>query len=425
MKVNKAIAAITAAAIILVASGTGTSASKAKASTGFVLRVGLILPFTGALSTFGPSLDKAAVLGATELNAALKKDHVSGISIKIVGSEDDQGSAVQGVEAAKKLVNVDHAQLIVGSMASSVTLAIATSVTIPSHVVEISPTSSDPALTTLPGKDHWLWRVYPSDILQALVLSQAMSKAFGAHATINVGARNDAFGTALAAQFSKNWKAHGGKIGRTVEYNPDQATFDADAQKLAGGSPAAWMIADFPETFTKMGPALVRAGGWSPAKTFMTEAMDDNSALNKIGAQATDGLRGTAATTPKGASANAFEALFKKTYPSLPYTGFEGTAFDSVVLAGLAAIRTSSSNPAVFKNQLQSVSAGPGTKFSWRQLPQAIKTLRAKQNIHYQGAWGSIDWDTHGDPTSAIYIVWLHKGGQISTLQTIVFHGKK
>jgi branched-chain amino acid transport system substrate-binding protein len=423
MNLRRIISVVTIGAVILVMGGASTSANSPKAPH-FTLRVGLIFPFTGDLSTFGPSLDKAAILGATQLNKALKKDGLSGVSIKIVGSEDDQTQAVAGVEAAKKLVNVDHAQVLVGSMASSVTLAIAQSVTIPDHVVEITPTSSDPSLTHLPGKDHWLWRIYPSDILQGAVLAKAMGKAFGAHATVNVGARDDAFGAALAAEFSKDWKAQGGKVGKTVLYNPNATTFDADAQKLAAGGPKAWMIADFPPTFAKMGPALVRAGRWSPGKTFMTEAMDDNSALNQIGAPATDGLRGTAATTPKGSSATAFEALFKKTYPSVSYTGFEGTAFDSVVLAGLAAVRAGTSNPSRLKNYLQPISAPPGTKFSWRQLPAAIKALRAGKDINYEGAWGSIDWNNLGDPTSAIYIVWLHRNGQISTVQTFVFHGK-
>ena len=67
------------------------------------------------------------------------------------------------------------------------------------------------------------------------------------------------------------------------------------------------MIIDFPETFAKMGPALVRAGGWDPAKTFMTEAMRNTDALKEVGAQATDGLRGTAPTSEDAPARDAFD----------------------------------------------------------------------------------------------------------------------
>ena len=421
---RRAVAVVTAVAIIALSAGA-TSASGPSAHRTFVLRVGLVLPFTGDLSTFGPSLDKSALLAVKVINSALKKDHINWASIRVVGSEDDQTMSAPGVEAAKKLVNIDHAQVIIGSMASQVTLAIIESVAIPNQIIVITPTSSDVSVTRLQNENHLVWRIYPSDALQGAVLAQAMGQAFGKQATINVGARNDAFGTALAAIFQKNWKAGGGKIGNVVIYNPTETSFDADAQKLASGNPAGWMIADFPATFEKMGPALVRAGGWSPAKTFMTEALDNNDELNKIGAPATDGLRGTAASAPKGGNASALETLFKKTYPGASYTGFEGTSFDAVMLGFLAALKADSSNPSLVKQQLRSVSGPSGKSFTWRQLPQAMNALISGQEIHYLGAWGSIEWDSRGDPGSAIYVVWQHKDGQTTNLQTVTFHTKR
>jgi branched-chain amino acid transport system substrate-binding protein len=412
------------AALLVTAGGAATKASTLSAHKGFVLRVGLIYPFTGDLSTFGPSLDKGSILGAKLLNTALKKDHINNVSFKIVGSEDDQTQAAAGVEAAKKLVNVDHAQMLIATMSSGITIAIAQSVSIPNNVLQITPTASDPAITNLSGKNGLLWRIYPSDALQGAALAAVMGKAFGKHATINVGARNDAYGTALSQVFEKAWKKGGGKVGNVVIYNPDEASFDADAQKLAAGNPAGWMIADFGPTFEKMGPALVRAGGWSPAKTFMTEAMDNNDELNKIGAPATEGLRGTAGSAPSGSLQNAFETLYKKTYPTQAFTGFEGTGFDAMVLGGLGAIAADSSNPSAIKKHLRAVSGPPGQKFTWQQLPQAIAALWAGKAIHYIGAWGDISWDSHGDPGSAIYVVWQHKGGQTSNISKINFHSK-
>src|SRR5207248_11754338 len=139
----------------------------------------------------------------------------------------------------------------------------------------------------------YLWRVYPSDTLQGKVLAQAAVDAFGKGATLNVGARNDAFGTALKALFVDEYKALGGKVGVNISWNPDQANFDSEAQQLVAGNPAGWIIIDFPETFQKFASSLVRSGKWSASKTLMTEALRNASVLDGIGSPVA-GLRGTA-----------------------------------------------------------------------------------------------------------------------------------
>ena len=64
-------------------------------------------------------------------------------------------------------------------MASSATIPMAQSVSIPNKIVQISPTSSAPQLTDI--KDNgYLWRAYPSDTLQGKVLAQAAYDVFGA-----------------------------------------------------------------------------------------------------------------------------------------------------------------------------------------------------------------------------------------------------
>ncbi|MDQ6774018.1 MAG: ABC transporter substrate-binding protein, partial [Candidatus Dormibacteraeota bacterium] len=232
---------------------------------------------------------------------------------------------------------------------------------------------------------------------------------------------NDAFGTALAQEFEKDWRAGGGKVGQEVIYNTSQASFDADAQKLASGNPTAWMIADFPPTFAKMGPALVRTGQWAPAKTFMTEAMDNNDDLVQIGAPATDGLRGTAGSAPEGPSADAFQAAFKTANPGAKFTSFEGTSFDSVVLASLAAVKAGSGDPAKIKLQMRAVSGPSGDKLSWQQLPEAFKAAQQGKAISYQGAWGQMAFDQNGDPTGATYVLWQHQAGKTTNLKTFTF----
>ena len=299
-------------------------------------------------------------------NAALKADGLAkSIQVTLVGSEDGQTQASASVEAATKLVKSNKANVIIGEMASSATIPMAQSVTIPNKIVQISPTSSAPQLTDI--KDNgYLWRAYPSDTLQGKVLAQAAIDAFGKGATLNVGARNDAFGTALKQLFVARVREARRQGRRQHLVEPDQANFDSETGQLVGGSPDGWVIIDFPETFQKFAPSLVRTGKWDASKTFMTEALRNTSVLDTIGSPVV-GLRGTAASAAGGPAGASFAAYWKKNVKGAkPYTGFEGTALDAANVAFLAAMQACSSSPAKIKANLVRVSGPPGAKVTYR-----------------------------------------------------------
>ena len=416
-----ALAAVASAARVGAAPSTGAVEAK---NCAFTLRVGDVLPFTGGLAAYGANLDRAVKAGIALQNAALKKDGLATkIQVKLVGSEDGQTQASASVEAATKLVKSNHANVLIGEMASSATIPMAQSVAIPNRVVQISPTSSAPQLTTI-ADNGYLWRTYPSDTLQGKVLAQAAIKAFGNGATLNVGARNDAFGTALKQLFVTEYQRLGGKIGVNESWNPDQPTFDTEAQKLVTGSPAGYVIIDFPETFAKFAPALVRTGKWDAGKTFMTEALRNTQVLDQIGSPVV-GLRGTAASAAGGPAGASFAAYWKKNvHGAKPYTGFEGTSLDAVNVAFLAALKACSSSPAKIKANLVAVSGPPGVKVTYLQLARAIKLIAAGKDVDYEGAFSPVDFDANGDIGSAVFEIWKYSAaGKIDTLSTTTFKG--
>jgi len=423
-RVRRASAVVAVAAVAAAAAATASTARAAGSNCAFTLKIGTVLPFTGDLAAYGGNMDRAVKLAVSLQTAALKQLGLSSkIKVKVVDSQDGQTQASASVEAAKKEVG-EHVNVIIGEMASGATIPMAQSVTIPNHVVLISPTASAPQITTL-ADNGYVWRAYPSDTLQGKVLATAALAKFGKGATINVGARNDAFGTALEQLFIAQWKALGGKVGTSLSWNPDQATFDTEAQQLVSGGPAGWVIIDFPATFQKFAPSLVRSGKWDAGKTLMTEALKDGATLDGIGNPAV-GLSGTAASAAGGPAGGAFHALWNKSvHGAKPYTGFEGTAFDAANVAFLAAMRGCSASPAKIKNNLIAVSGPPGKKVTFAKLKQAITLLRGHKEIDYEGAFSPVDFDTNGDIGSAVYEIWQYQGAsKFATLRTITFRGK-
>jgi ABC-type branched-subunit amino acid transport system substrate-binding protein len=417
------VAAAAVGATSVGSAGTQSTAQQSK-TCAFTLRIGDVLPFTGGLAAYGANLDRAVKVAVGLQNQALKRTGDSKkISVRLVGSEDGQTQASASVEAATKLVKSNHANVLIGEMASSATIPMAQSVAIPNHIVQISPTSSAPQISDI--KDNgYLWRTYPSDTLQGKVLAQAVIDAFGKGATVNVGARNDAFGTALKKLFVAQFTKLGGKVGVNISWNPDQANFDSEMGQLAGGNPKGWVIIDFPETFQKYVASLVRTGKWDAAKTFMTEALRNTTVLDAIGSPVV-GLRGTAASAAGGPAGASFASYWKKNVKGAkPYTGFEGTALDAANVAFLAALRACSSSPARIKTNLVRVSGPPGAKVTFLQLAKAIKLVRTGKEIDYEGAFSPVDFDSHGDTGSAVFEIWKYaSAGKIDTLKTVTFRG--
>jgi ABC-type branched-subunit amino acid transport system substrate-binding protein len=386
------------------------------------LRIGVVLPLTGQLSGFGPSLNQGARIAVQQINAALRRQKLANRISVTMFSEDGQTQAAAGVEAATKLVKVNKVQIVVGEMASSVTIPIAQSVAIPNNVVQITPTSTAAAISDLDDKGL-VYRILATDALQGRALATAVGNAVGRRSTVNVGARNDAFGVGLKNLFETQWRRNGGQIGESLTWDPNAPSLDSEAQRLARGRPAAFVIIDFLPSFSKLAPPLVRSGSWDPRRTFVNEAIRNKEELDKIGGgRALEGLRGTAPTS-EGAPARApFDNLFKRQAPSnTPLTGFEGAAFDSVMLGFLASVKARSTSPSRIKLHLRAVSGPPGKKYTYLQLGAAIKALLAGKDVDYEGAWGPVDWDAKGDPGSAVYEVWRYQGGAISTLTRFTF----
>ena len=184
------------------------------------------------------------------------------------------------------------------------------------------------------------------------------------------------------------------------------------------------MIIDFPETFEKFAPSLVRTGKWDAAKTFMTEALRNTTCSTRSAARSS-GCAAPRRAPPAGRPERPFAAYWKKNVKGAkPYTGFEGTALDAANVAFLAALQACSSSPAKIKANLVRVSGPPGTKVTYLQLAKAIKLIRAGKEIDYEGAFSPVDFDAKGDIGSAVFEIWKYSAaGKIDTLKTVTFRG--
>jgi hypothetical protein len=65
------------------------------------------------------------------------------------------------------------------------------------------------------------------------------------------------------------------------------------------------------------------------------------------------------------------------------------------------------------------VSSPPGRTYTYLNLVDAIKALRAGKDINYEGVGGSADFDSNGDLKSALYNLFTYKDGKQTVLRQI------
>ena len=379
------------------------------------LTIGDSIPLTGDLADFGPPGQKASDLAVSVINQANQQAGVDN-TVKVV-HEDNETSPQAAVQAARKLVDSDNASCITGAWASSDTIPTAQSVSIPDGVLQISPASTSDEITSL-DDDGLLNRTAPPDSFQGPTLANTMADAMGGAQgkTVNIGARNDSYGTGLAGTFGDAWKELGGTVGQQVIYDPEQPSYDSEAAQITSGNPDAIVIIDFPETFAKVGPALQRTGNWDPSKGWFTDGLASGDVPDSVDAQVIDGMRGTAPGSPdKGEASTAFDDLYTSSDPKdVDRQTFDTQNFDATILCYLAAVAAGSTDGKDMADKLVDVSAPPGTPYTWEQLPEAIKALQNGDDIDYQGASGAIDMDAAGDATAGVYDIFTFKGATLT-----------
>jgi branched-chain amino acid transport system substrate-binding protein len=380
------------------------------------LTIGNLVPLTGDLAPYGAAGEKAGDLAGQQIDAAISKAGVDQTVDVLAedGASDDQG----GVQAARKLI-ADGATCISGDYASTATVAVARSVTVPEGVLLISPASTADALSDL-DDDGLFARTAPPDGLQGRALADRMDQELGGlqGKTINIGARNDLYGTGFADSLEAELEDRGATVAEKVVYDPEQPSYNSEAEQITSGNPDNFVIIDFPETFAKLGPALVRTGNWDSTKTFITDGLSSTELTKEVGGEATEGMLGTAPGTFSGDAPNSFDKLYEGA-PGPPRNLFDSTTFDDVILCYLAAVAAGSTDGEEMAGAVVEVTGPPGKKYTYEQLPQAIEALENGEDIDYEGASGPVDWDENGDLSRYIYDISQFKNGKLVKLDTV------
>ncbi|MCI1956283.1 MAG: ABC transporter substrate-binding protein [Oscillospiraceae bacterium] len=253
------------------ASGSGTSQQSAggSASGSGEIKIGVVGPLTGAVSTYGQSAQKGLKLLAKQVNA---KGGIDGKQISFIFT-DDENKPATAVTAGQKLIFDDKVCAIVGPMTSTCANSLAP-ICQTNQIPMISPYATNPKVTQA---GDYIFRTCFIDPFQGTVLAKFSTSNLKAKSAAVLFDNGNDYSKGLAEFFIDGFKKLGGNVVDTETYNTGDKDFNTQLTKIAQKNPDVLVLPDFYSTVAVVMKEARTAGikatflggdGWDSADLF-------------------------------------------------------------------------------------------------------------------------------------------------------------
>lgn len=219
---------------------------------GQTIKIGTILPISGAVSAYGIESRDAMNMAVAEINA---KGGVLGKKLELV-VEDDENSPDKTMNAMKKLVARDRIVAFVGAMTTKCTLAI-TKYAQAKKVVMVTPTSTN---NTVTDAGDYIFRVCYTDSFQGQVVARYAFETMKAKKAAVLYDNTNDYSIGLTRNFKEKFEKLGGKIVAQESYSSSDKDFNAQLTKIKAAGPEVLFIPDYYNTVSLIAKQ-VRAQG--------------------------------------------------------------------------------------------------------------------------------------------------------------------
>lgn len=186
------------------------------------INIGVSLPLTGPASGLGIPMNNALKLWP---------DTIAGEKVNLIVL-DDATDPTKGVQNARRLISENKVDILLGSAATPVAIAMAETAASGGTVqLAMSP------MPLPPGKDHWTFRIPHSNDIMAAAIAAHMAKA--GVKTAGVLAYTDAYGESWLQALTQRLAAANIKLVGAERFARTDTTATAQAIKLVAANPDA------------------------------------------------------------------------------------------------------------------------------------------------------------------------------------------
>ena len=388
MRSSSLAAVLTSCALVLVgcekkesaspASG-GTAAAPATGGTpgvtGDTILLGEVGSLTGSEATFGISTRNAIELAINEVNAA---GGVKGKKIE-VRVYDNQSKPEEAANAANRLINQDNVLLILGEVASTNSIAMATKAQ-PAKVPMISNASTNPKVTQI---GDYIFRVCFIDPFQGYVMAKFAHDNLKINKVAVLRDLGSDYSQGLADVFERKFTEMGGKIVAGETYTKGSTDFRSQLTAIKRAAPDAIYI---PGYYNDIGLIARQARELGITAKLMGGDGWDSEKLFELGGSAVEGSYFSNHYSPDDPAPRVqkFIAAYKKAYGSVP-DSLAALGYDAAMVAVDAIKRAPSFDRAAIRDAIA-------------------------QTKNYHGVTGSITLDDKRNATKSAVVLEVEKG---------------
>ncbi len=205
------------------------------------LTIAVVAPLSGPVPTFGASTRDGALLAIQQWNA---RGGVLGMKVRALLG-DGQCNEDTAPKVADKLITQDHVHYIIGEVCSRASIPMS-EIANKAKVIQISPTSTEPALTVdRSGKTKaYIFRACFVDPFQGIFGASFAIKNLKARRAFIMFDPSNSYVNGLAGYFEVSFRTQGGKIAGKETYVHSDVDFSAILSKVKDARPDVVYLPD-------------------------------------------------------------------------------------------------------------------------------------------------------------------------------------
>lgn len=185
------------------------------------------------------------------------------------------------------------------------------------------------------------------------------------------------------------------------------------------GAPDVLMIVAYPQSGVQLFKDYYADYGDDDTTILVTDGLQESSLPSDVGDDLSN-VRGTAPSAA-GPGRDAFAELYRDEFESRPSV-FTAQAYDATAVQVLANALAGENDGTAVRDHMRVVANPGGETYQPGDLPAAVEAAAAGENVQYEGASSTVDFDDAGDVASAQYEVFTFDEEEgIATEETVEF----
>ncbi len=302
-------------------------------ASGDPITIGTLLAISGDVAFLGQDSQNGVVLGIDYLDGNFDgtAGQILGHDVKLV-NEDDGCSAEGGQSGATKLAADAQMVAVIGTSCSSAALGVADQIFADKGIMLISPSNTNPNLTSADVWSGFYARTAHNDAIQGAIVADFAAQKLGGKtaATIN---DESPYADALAAVFRSNFTAQGGSVTGQEAIQSTDTDFKPLLTSLGEAKPDVLYYPDFNPACALIAKQAADVSSLSNTAMIGSDGCSDPSYTDTAGSAA-DGtyISGpdTTAYTQQDFYQNQYLPAYKDTFGHNPTAAFNAHAFDAL-----------------------------------------------------------------------------------------------